>query len=51
MGTLTDDYLFKVIKEGGIAVGKSPMMAAWGVSLSDEDIREVVAFIRTLPKS
>jgi cytochrome c553 len=51
MGTLTDDYLFKVIKEGGVAVGKSPMMAPWGGSLSDDDIREVVAFIRTLPKS
>jgi mono/diheme cytochrome c family protein len=51
MGTLTDDYLFKVIKEGGMAVGKSPMMAPWGGSLSDEQIRAVVAFIRTLPKN
>ncbi len=51
MRTLTDDYLFKVIKEGGAAVGKSPMMAPWGGSLSDEQIRAVVAFIRTLPKS
>ena len=51
MRTLTDDYLFKVIKEGGVAVGKSPMMAPWGGSLSDEQIRAVVAFIRTLPKS
>jgi mono/diheme cytochrome c family protein len=51
MGTLTDDYIFKVIKEGGLAVGKSPMMAPWGGSLSDEQIRALVAFIRTLPKS
>jgi mono/diheme cytochrome c family protein len=51
MGTLTDDYIFKVIKEGGAAVGKSPMMAPWGGSLSDEQIRALVAFIRTLPKS
>jgi mono/diheme cytochrome c family protein len=51
MRTLTDDYLSKVIKEGGAAVGKSPMMAPWGGSLSDEQIRAVVAFIRTLPKS
>jgi mono/diheme cytochrome c family protein len=51
MGALTDDYIFKVIKEGGMAVGKSPMMAPWGGSLSDEQIREVVAFIRTLAKN
>jgi len=51
MGTLTDDYLFKIIKGGGMAVGKSPMMAPWGGSLSDEQIRAVVAFIRTLPKN
>jgi len=49
MSTLTDDYLFKVIKEGGAAVGKSPMMAPWGGSLSDEQILAVVAYIRTLP--
>jgi mono/diheme cytochrome c family protein len=49
MATLSDDYLFKVIKEGGAAVGKSPMMAPWGGSLDDAQIRAVVAFIRTLP--
>ena len=32
MTTLTDDYLFKVIKEGGAAVGKSPMMAPWAAA-------------------
>jgi len=51
MGTLTDDHIFRVIKEGGAAVGKSPMMAPWGGSLSDQQIHELVAFIRTLPKS
>ena len=51
MGTLTDDYLAKVIKEGGAAVGKSPMMPPWGGSLSDAQVRAVVAFIRTLPAS
>ena len=51
MATLTDDYLFQVIKEGGAAVGKSPMMAPWGGSLSDEQIRAVVAYMRTLPGS
>jgi mono/diheme cytochrome c family protein len=40
--------LFKVTKEGGPAVGKSPMMAPWGGTLSDEQIWDVVAFVRSL---
>ncbi len=48
MNPLTDDYLFKVIKFGGASVGKSPMMAPLAGSLSDQRIRNVIAFIRTL---
>ncbi len=48
MNPLTDTYLFKVIKFGGAAVGKSAMMAPLGGSLSDQQIRNVIAFIRTL---
>ncbi len=46
VSTLSDEHLFKVIKEGGAAVGKSPLMPAWGNTLSDEDINNVIAFIR-----
>ncbi len=48
MNPLTDDYLFKVIKFGGLSVGKSSMMAPLGGSLSDQQIHDVIAFIRTL---
>ena len=48
MNSLKDDYLFQVIKFGGASVGKSPMMAPVGGSLSDQQIRNVIAFIRTL---
>lgn len=48
MNALSNEHLFRVIKEGGAAVGKSPMMAPWGGALSDAQIRDVVAFIRTL---
>ncbi len=48
MNALSDAHLFEVIKEGGPAVGKSPLMAAWGGSLSDEQIHDVVAFVRSL---
>ena len=29
-------------------MGKSPLMAPWGGSLSDAQIRDVVAYVRTL---
>ncbi len=48
MNALSDEHLFRVIKEGGPAAGKSPLMAAWGGSLSDAQIRDVVAYIRSL---
>jgi mono/diheme cytochrome c family protein len=37
-----------VIKLGGPAVGKSPLMAPWGGTLDDQQIRDVIAFVRTL---
>jgi mono/diheme cytochrome c family protein len=48
MNALSDEHLARVIKEGGPAVGKSPLMAAWGGSLSDAQIRDVMAYIRSL---
>jgi mono/diheme cytochrome c family protein len=50
MNKLTDEHLFKVVKEGGASVGKSPLMAPWGGTLTDDQIRDVVAFVRTLAK-
>lgn len=43
-----DDYLFQVIKNGGASVGRSPLMASWGGSLSDAQIRDLIAYIRSL---
>ena len=48
MNALTDEYLTRVIKEGGAAVGKSPLMAPWGGALNDAQLKDVVAFIRSL---
>lgn len=48
MNELTDAHLHKVIAEGGTSVGKSPLMAPWGGTLSDAQIDDVVAYIRTL---
>ncbi len=49
MGAKSDAELFKVIKEGGPAVGLSPLMVAWGSQLSDKEIWDILAFIRSIP--
>lgn len=46
VSTLTDEHLYKVISEGGASVGLSPMMAAWGGTLSEQDIWNVIAYLR-----
>lgn len=48
MSQISDEELLAVIKEGGAAFGKSPAMMAFKGALSDDDIRAVIAFIRTL---
>lgn len=48
MSRMSDNDLFNVIKNGGAAVGKSKLMPAWKDKLSDQQINDVVAFIRSL---
>jgi mono/diheme cytochrome c family protein len=48
MAPLTDEYLFGLIKHGGAPIGK-PGMPAFGFHLSDDQIRELVAYLRTFP--
>jgi cytochrome c553 len=50
MQKLSDDYLLRLLKEGGPAVGRSALMGEWGRTLSDAQLRELIEFIRTLPK-
>ncbi len=45
-----DEELSKVIKEGGEAAGMSADMQAWGGTLSDQEIHDLVKFIRTFCK-
>ena len=42
----SDAYLFKVIKEGGAAVGLTENMTPFSGQLSDEEIRNIVTYIR-----
>lgn len=50
MNMQTDIRLFKVIKMGGKANNLSHIMPQWRHILSDEEILQIVAFIRTLAK-
>ena len=46
--TRTDEQFFQAIKFGGLSVGRAPCMPAWGHTLSDSTIHELVRYIREL---
>jgi cytochrome c553 len=46
MAKITDETLFKAIHGGGQTVGLSPMMPAWGGSLSEKQIHDLVSHVR-----
>ena len=48
MAKFSDDELFRIAKEGGKAAGLSNDMPAYADSLEDDEIQDVVAFLRTL---
>jgi cytochrome c oxidase cbb3-type subunit 3 len=48
MSTRSDADLFKVIKDGGVAINKSVLMPPWGDILSDEEIHGLVAHLREM---
>ena len=50
MNAVTDKYLFDIIKGGGAGAKKSPLMPAWGNTLKDDDIGNLVAYIRSLAR-
>jgi len=51
MGDTPDDVLFKAIKGGGLAVGKSVLMPKWESVMSDEEVTELVAYLRFVSKT
>lgn len=50
MGDIPNEEIFRVIKEGGLAVNKSVLMPAWGNVMNDEEIKELVAYLRFVCK-
>lgn len=51
MATHSDKMLFEIIKEGGQAVGHSPMMPPWKSVLTDSEIHELVTYVRSFCKT
>ena len=47
MRTLPDEYLYLVICRGGAAVGKNFIMPKFGDVISDQEIRDIITWIRT----
>ncbi len=48
MREVNDRFLSDMIKKGSSQFGRSNAMPAWGMKLSDEEIRAVVVYIRSL---
>jgi mono/diheme cytochrome c family protein len=48
MNQLSDPFLMDVIAKGGGGVGKSTFMPAWSGALNEKQMRDLVAFIRSL---
>ncbi|HEU4342068.1 MAG TPA: cytochrome c [Candidatus Binatia bacterium] len=48
MNRLTDKFLREIISKGGPAVGKSSMMPGWGSNLTDRQVSDLVAYIRSI---
>lgn len=48
MSARSDEQLFKVIKDGGLAIEKSVLMPPWADTFSDQEIHDLVAYLREL---
>lgn len=50
MAKRTDDDIRTVIKDGGPAISKSPLMPPWGATLSAAEVDGLLAYIRKMAK-
>ena len=44
----TDAYKLAIIRKGGAALGRSPYMPPWGDELTDEQVDDLVNFLRSI---
>lgn len=50
MGKISGDTMFNVIKNGGAAAGLPKDMQAWSSGFEDDEIHDLVAYVRTFCK-
>lgn len=43
-----DAYMGLIIRMGGEAMGRSPFMPPWGAELTDEQMKDIVAYLRSI---
>jgi cytochrome c6 len=48
MNSLSDEFLMTIIAKGGAAVGKSSFMPAWGGVLKDNQLQDLLAYVRSI---
>jgi cytochrome c6 len=48
MNHLSDKYLVDIISKGGSGVGKSAFMPGWAGQLKENEIRDIVAYLRSI---
>ena len=48
MNKFSDKFLLEIIAKGGGAVGKSAMMPGWGGQLKENQLRDIVAYVRSI---
>lgn len=46
----SDQFLFDVVKDGGEAVGQTRFMPPFGFQLSDQEVWDLIAYLRSLGK-
>jgi mono/diheme cytochrome c family protein len=48
MNSFSDEFLISIISKGGAAVGKSSFMPAWGGVLKDDQLQDLLAYLRSI---
>jgi cytochrome c6 len=48
MSSFSDEFLMTIISKGGVAVGKSSFMPAWGGVLKDNQLQDLLAYLRSI---
>jgi mono/diheme cytochrome c family protein len=51
LSSRSDWEIYVVIRDGGTALGLSPKMLGWNKLMTDQDLRDAAAFVRTFAAS